>query len=126
MPTSSFSKTNKSLIQRLSIFGVTRADLYIGCILPICFSDTHYNYSVILENNGFGIVLKLILLFYFLQSRNNKCGYIITQQPLKNTITDFWRLIYDHGSNVILTLNALDEDQEVKCLIKYLLLVLAK
>lgn len=48
-----------------------------------------------------------------LQSRNNKNGYIISQLPLKNTIVDFWRLIYDHGSNVILSLNALDEDQEV-------------
>ena len=37
----------------------------------------------------------------------------MSQLPMKNTITDFWRLIYDHGSNIILTLNALDEDQEV-------------
>ena len=47
------------------------------------------------------------------QSRNSKSGYIMSQLPMKNTITDFWRLIYDHGSNIILTLNALDEDQEV-------------
>ncbi|XP_060595667.1 receptor-type tyrosine-protein phosphatase kappa-like [Ruditapes philippinarum] len=48
-------------------------------------------------------------------SRNNKNGYIVSQLPLKNTIVDFWRLIYDHGSNVIISLNALDEDQEDAC-----------
>ena len=53
-----------------------------------------------------------IITFVF-QSRNSKSGYIMSQLPMKNTITDFWRLIYDHGSNIILTLNALDEDQEV-------------
>ena len=47
------------------------------------------------------------------QSRSNKNGYIVTQMPMKNTIMDFWRLIYDHGSNVIVALTALDEDREV-------------
>ena len=51
---------------------------------------------------------------FCLQSRNSKNGFIVSQLPMKNTITDFWRLIYDHGSNIILTLNAPDEDQEVR------------
>ncbi|XP_052777423.1 receptor-type tyrosine-protein phosphatase kappa-like [Mya arenaria] len=48
-------------------------------------------------------------------SRTNKNGYVATQLPMRNTIADFWRLVYDHGSHVIVTLNALDEDQEDSC-----------
>ncbi|KAK3606132.1 hypothetical protein CHS0354_010761 [Potamilus streckersoni] len=45
-------------------------------------------------------------------SRSKNSGYFMTQFPLKNTVIDFWRLIYDHNSEIIVTLNSLDEDKE--------------
>lgn len=39
--------------------------------------------------------------------------YIVTQQPLPNTISDFWRLINEYDVSVIVSLNEIDLGNEV-------------
>ncbi|XP_006817659.2 receptor-type tyrosine-protein phosphatase epsilon-like [Saccoglossus kowalevskii] len=46
--------------------------------------------------------------FFTAYTRND--ALIVTQMPLHNTITDFWRLIYDWKSNTIVMLNDMDKD----------------
>ena len=85
-------------------------------------TNTHINTLNSARVNA--VMMVLIICDYIVnhtfQSRNNKNGYIVTQLPLRNTIMDFWRLIYDHASNVIISLNPLDEDQEVRSKFKVL------
>lgn len=45
--------------------------------------------------------------------RNPK-RYIVTQQPLPNTINDFWRLIHENNVTVIVSLNDINLKQKVK------------
>lgn len=51
-------------------------------------------------------------LFHF-QSYSRGGYYIVTQTPLVNTVVDFWRLLFDHECKTIVSLNLLDEEQEV-------------
>ncbi|TPX37334.1 hypothetical protein SeMB42_g06931 [Synchytrium endobioticum] len=41
--------------------------------------------------------------------------YIATQGPLANTIGDFWRMVWDSGSRMIVMLTTLEERGRVKC-----------
>lgn len=50
---------------------------------------------------------------YFLQSFVKPVGFIVTQFPLPGTIVDVWRLLYDHDSDVIISLGAVDNAQQV-------------
>ena len=36
-----------------------------------------------------------------------KCSrmFVVTQMPMKNTVVDFWRLVYDYGISVVVMLN---------------------
>ena len=43
-----------------------------------------------------------------------RLAYIQTQSPLPNTISDIWRLAYDHASRTIVMLNQIDDEDEVK------------
>ena len=49
----------------------------------------------------------------YLQSYAKRDGFIITQMPLPNTVTDFWRLVHDHNASCIVMLNEVDESDEV-------------
>ncbi|XP_076463157.1 receptor-type tyrosine-protein phosphatase T-like isoform X2 [Babylonia areolata] len=48
----------------------------------------------------------------FLNGYKRKDGLVATQMPLPNTVTDFWRLIYDHNCHTIVMLNDLDNNDE--------------
>ena len=50
------------------------------------------------------------------QSYTKRDGFIITQMPLPNTATDFWRLVHDHNVSCIVMLNEVDEADEVTML----------
>ncbi|KAK3089316.1 hypothetical protein FSP39_002684 [Pinctada imbricata] len=45
-------------------------------------------------------------------SCKSKSKYVVTQCPLRRTVADLWRLVFDHDINTIVTLNLLDEDKE--------------
>ena len=48
--------------------------------------------------------------FSFFQGYKRKRGYIVTQMPMKHTIVDFWRLVFDLELNAIIMLNNLTTD----------------
>jgi protein tyrosine phosphatase len=42
----------------------------------------------------------------FVQSYRRANGFLVTQIPLKETVTDFWRLVTDYESKTIVVLVA--------------------
>lgn len=42
--------------------------------------------------------------------------YIVTQQPMPNTLGDFWRMVVEHRSSLIISLNDIDLKNKVRCL----------
>ncbi|XP_072019217.1 receptor-type tyrosine-protein phosphatase F-like [Amphiura filiformis] len=44
----------------------------------------------------------------FLDAYRKKDGFLATQMPLPTTLLDFWRMIYDYRSDVIVMLNRMD------------------
>lgn len=47
------------------------------------------------------------------QSLKPSMDYIVTQNPLSSTVVDFWRLVYDHDIDIIVSLNSPDKEQKV-------------
>ncbi|CAG9838351.1 unnamed protein product [Diabrotica balteata] len=45
----------------------------------------------------------------------NPGRYIVTQQPMPNTIGDFWRMVLERSCNVIISLNTIDLKDETVC-----------
>ena len=58
---------------------------------------------------------KLLLFSYctIFQSFKKHNYYVVTQMPLPNTQTDFWRLVYDHQLHSVVMLNELDQSDDV-------------
>ena len=54
-----------------------------------------------------------MILYMYFQSYARRDGFIITQMPLPNTVTDFWRLVHDHNASCIVMLNEIEESDEV-------------
>nr|KAG5710302.1 hypothetical protein BaRGS_009018 [Batillaria attramentaria] len=48
----------------------------------------------------------------FLNCYRRRDGLLVTQMPLPNTVTDFWRLVYDHNCHTIVMLNDIDDKDE--------------
>jgi len=42
-------------------------------------------------------------------------AYISTQGPLQETVEDFWRMVWETGSNVIVMLTKEIENDKIKC-----------
>ncbi|XP_038066685.1 receptor-type tyrosine-protein phosphatase F-like [Patiria miniata] len=51
----------------------------------------------------------------FLPGYRKKSMYIGTQMPMPNTVTDFWRLMYDHKATSIVMLNTFDANDKTMC-----------
>ena len=59
-----------------------------------------------------------MLLF---QGNSHPHEYIATQHPLEDTISDFWRMVYQEGVRIIVMLNQMKEDNMVIiCLVFYI------
>ena len=62
------------------------------------------------------IILKLFftqLLILSLQGYKQKYAYIITQGPMRNTCTDFWKMVHDRKSGVIVMTSDLQENSQI-------------
>ena len=46
-----------------------------------------------------------ILLFSYVGRPGNSHGYIASQAPTDSTVSDFWRMIWEHGVHVIVALS---------------------
>ena len=55
----------------------------------------------------------MLYYLYFTQSFYNKDSYIITQYPLTNTTQDFWRMIWEQNSLIVVNLTQDSERTEV-------------
>ncbi|XP_066911356.1 receptor-type tyrosine-protein phosphatase epsilon-like [Clytia hemisphaerica] len=48
----------------------------------------------------------------FFDSYHHRNSYIVTQHPLTNTLEDFWRMIWEHNSLIVINLTQHEECQE--------------
>lgn len=55
--------------------------------------------------------MKNIPVILFSQAYKSKRSFIATQMPLKDTVVDFWRLLYEQQVSTIVMLNQLDSDK---------------
>lgn len=46
----------------------------------------------------------------FLNAYRRRNAFIITQAPMKDTVGDFWRMVWEHNSANVVMLNQLVED----------------
>ena len=53
-------------------------------------------------------------MIIIMQGYNHRGAYIAAQAPMENTVNDFWRMIWDYQSRVIVMLCKMQEDGQVK------------
>ncbi|VDN35619.1 unnamed protein product, partial [Dibothriocephalus latus] len=51
----------------------------------------------------------------YLDGYHRKNMYIATQGPLPNTIADFWRMVWEQRSSIIVAMTRLEERTRIKC-----------
>lgn len=61
----------------------------------------------------FSSVTRHLLCSYF-QGYSKRATYIATQGPLKNTVEDFWRMIWEREVSVVVMLTQLEEKGKVR------------
>lgn len=84
---------------------------------PISHLIHCYNLKIISLTYCFVFVLS-----FNCQSHKQPAAFIVTQHPLPNTISDFWRLVFDYNCSSIVMLNEMDAAQvKATCLSQYLL-----
>ena len=52
-------------------------------------------------------------MFLSLQGYRQRGAYIATQAPMENTVSDFWRMVWDYQSRTIVLLCRMKEDGKV-------------
>ena len=55
-----------------------------------------------------------IFAVYFFQSYNEGRLYIATQAPVSNTVDDFWRMVWEQRSTIVVMLSDLTDNEMVK------------
>ncbi len=55
----------------------------------------------------------LILCLSVFQDFYSPHEYVVTQIPLPDTVVDFWRLVFDHECQTIITLSEVDPERQV-------------
>ena len=55
---------------------------------------------------------------WLLQGYQQRDAYIATQGPLKDTVEDFWRMMWDRRCGCIVMLCQQEEDGQVSCHLK--------
>ena len=48
------------------------------------------------------------------QGYRQRCAFIATQAPLPETVDDFWRMLMEQNSNIVVMLTQLDENDKVR------------
>ena len=63
---------------------------------------------------SYGIATLWINPYHFLQGYNEKNAYIACQGPMKPTVADFWRMVWEKCVNTIVMITNLNEEGKVK------------
>lgn len=72
-----------------------------------------YCVQKILVTSSFSYV-GLFFVFCFFQGYRQRFAYIATQGPLEDTVDDFWRMLMEQNSNIIVMLTQLHEGNRVR------------
>jgi len=64
------------------------------------------------------LVLNFTSFSFLLQGYRQRLAYIATQGPLEETVDDFWRMLMEHNSNIVVMLTQLYEGDRVSVIIK--------
>ena len=58
--------------------------------------------------------MKTLCVYFCFQGYHTRHGYIATQGPLPYTFDDFWRMVYEQKTNIIVMLTKLVERGRVR------------
>ena len=55
-----------------------------------------------------------ILFYFIIQGYKQRRTYIAAQGPLETTVNDFWRMVMEKKSNIIVMLSGTDDNDQVR------------
>lgn len=81
-----------------------------------------YDHSrIVLKNDvddeGISDYINANSLYGYTKHEDGNYKYISTQGPLESTVADFWHMVWQEGSNIIVMLTNLEENEKVKCVL---------